>query len=144
MSFKNKKKQKFKNSGAFGKINDLEEANLLIEDEKYFEALAFLENAVQKYPSDARFWEMLGAVASLLNDVPAMQKAFGKLKQLQPGNADAWFGLAFAYGLDGKIALSFRGFRDFLRKFPTDEKSADAAQMLEMAEKDLRRNLAPF
>ncbi len=144
MSFKNKKKQKFKNSGAFGKINDLEEANFLIEDEKYFEALAFLENAVQKYPSDARFWEMLGAVANLLNDVPVMQKAFGKLKQLQPGNADAWFGLAFAYGLDGKIALSFRGFRDFLRKFPTDEKSADAAQMLEMAEKDLRRNLAPF
>ena len=144
MSFKNKKKQKLKNFGTFEKLDKLQEASFLIESEEWFEALEFLEEATRKFPSDARFWEMLAAVGSELKDVLTMQKAFGKLTQFQPNDSDAVFGLAFAYGLDSKIALSYRGFREFLRKFPDDEKSAEAAEMMRMAEKDLRRNLAGF
>ena len=144
MSFKNKKKQKIRRFGVFDKLDKLQEADFLIESGEWFEALAFLEEATRKFPSEARFWEMLAAVGSELKDVPTMQKSFAKLTQFQPKDADAWFGLAFAYGLDSRIALSYRGFRDFLKKFPADEKSAAAAEMMEMAEKDLRRNVAAF
>ncbi|MGI9054578.1 MAG: tetratricopeptide repeat protein [Pyrinomonadaceae bacterium] len=144
MSFRNKKKQKLKNFGAFEKLDKLQEAHFLIENEEWFEALKFLEAATQKYPSDVRFWEMLAAVGSELRDISTMQKSFAKLTQFQPNDADAWFGLAFAYGLDSRLALSYSGFRDFLKKFPTDEKSAEAAEMVAMAEKDLRRNLLQF
>lgn len=144
MSFRNKKKQKLKRFDAFGKLDKLQEANFLIESEEWLEALKFLEAATQKYPSDVRFLEMLAAVGSELRDVSAMQKAFAKLTQFQPNDAEAWFGLAFAHGLDSRLALSFRGFHDFLRKFPADEKSAEAAEMMRMAEKDLRRNLLQF
>ncbi len=144
MSFKNKKKQKFKNFGTIEKLNKLEEANFLLEGEKYFEALAFLEDATQKYPSEVRFWELLAAVSNELKDVSTMQKAFVKLTQFQPGNSDGWFGLAYSYALDSRIALAVRGFREFLRRFPDNEYSAEAAEMLEMAEKDLQLNLAGF
>lgn len=142
MSFKNKNKHKLKNFGAFEKLDKLQEANFLIENEEWFEAAAFLEAAIRKFPSEVRFWEMLAAVGSELRDAATMQKAFAALTRFQPNDADALFGLAFAYGLDSRIALSYRGFRDFLRKFPADEKCAEAAEMLEMAEDDLRRNLA--
>ena len=142
MSFKNKKKQKFKNFETFEKLDKLQEANFLLEGEQWHEALAFLEKATRKFPSEVRFWEMLAAVASELKDVSTMQKSFAKLTRFQPNDVDAWFGLAFAYGLDSRIALSYRGFRDFIKNFPTDEKCAEAAEMMKLAEDDLRRNLA--
>ena len=144
MSFKNKKKQKLKNFGVFGKLNKLEEAQFLIEGGKLFEALGFLQDAVQQYPSEGRFWELFAAVSNELKDVPTMQKAFTKLIQFQPRNADAHFGLAYAYALDIRLALGVRGFREFLRKFPDSEYRKEAAELLEMGEKDLRRNLAEF
>jgi tetratricopeptide (TPR) repeat protein len=144
MSFKNKRKQKFKNSGVFEKLDKLQEADFLIEGGQLREALVFLEDATRKYPADARFWEMLAFAAGELKDVSTMQKAFDQLTRLQPNDSDVWFGLAFAYGLDSRIALSFRGFREFLKRFPADKKSAEAAAMMEMAETNLRRDLAPF
>ncbi len=123
MSFKNKKKQKLKNLGTFEKLDKLQEANFLLEDGQLHEALAFLEKATQKYPSDARFWEMLAAVGSELKDVSTMQKSFSNLTRFQPNDADAWFGLAFAYGLDSRVALSYRGFRDFIKNFRRTKKS---------------------
>lgn len=144
MSFKNKKKHKLKNFGVVGKLNKLEEARFLIEGGKLFEALGFLEDAVRQYPSEARFWELLAAVSNEVKDVPMMQKAFARLIQFQPRNADAHFGLAYAYALDSRLALGVRGFREFLRKFPDSEYRTEAAELLEMGEKDLRRNLAEF
>ena len=125
MSFRNKKKQKFRNSAAFEKLGKLEEAHFLIEGGKLFEALEFLEDAVQKYPSEARFWELLAAVSNELKDISTMQKAFAELMRFQPNNADARFGLAYSYALDSRLALAFRGFQTFLQKFPTDENLDD-------------------
>ncbi len=144
MSFKNKKKQKLKKFGTLEKLEKLREAEFLLENELFGEALPFLEEAVEKYPSDARFWEFLAAVSNELKNVPVMQKSFAKLKQLQPNNANAWFGLAYANALDSRIALAHRGFDEFCKKFPDDENIAEAAELGEMAGKDLQLNLAEF
>lgn len=144
MAFKNKKKQKFRNFGAFEKLDKLEEANFLLEGGQLREALRFLEETIQKYPNEVRFWEMLAFVGNELKDVSVMQKSFAELIRFQPNDADARFGLAYAYGLDNRLALSYRGFREFLERFPGDEKSKEASEMLEIAEKDLRRNLDGF
>lgn len=144
MTFKNKKKHRFRNLGGFEKLGKLEEAEFLIEGGLWSEARSLLVDAVQKYPSETRFWEMLADVAGEMDDVPTMQKAFGKLVQLFPDRANVWFGLAYAYGLDDRIALGYRGFRAFLDKFPGDENCATAAKLLAAAETELQKTIAGY
>jgi tetratricopeptide (TPR) repeat protein len=144
MTFKNKKKHKFRNLGEFEKLGKLEEAEFLIEGGLWSKARSLLVDATQKYPSETRFWEMLAEAASRLDDVPAMQKAFGKLVQLVPARANVWFGLAYAYGIDDRIALGYRGFRTFLDKFPGDENAATAAELLAAAEPSLQKTIAGY
>lgn len=144
MTFKNKKKHRFKSLGVFEKLGKLEEAEFLIDGGQWREARSLLLDATQKYPSEARFWEMLAEVASRLDDVPMMQKAFGKLVELFPDRATVWFGLAYSYGIDDRIALGYRGFRAFLDKFPGDENVGTAAKLLAAAEPELQKTIAGY
>lgn len=144
MSFKNKKKQKFRHLGAFEKLDKIEEARFLIEAERWHEAMEFLRETIKSYPTEVRFWQLLAAAASQISDTLTMQEAFGTLKRLTPADTEASLGLAFAYALDDRTALSYRQLQDFLQNSPANEKSDEAARMMDQQEIALLELLARF
>ena len=76
MSFRNKKKQKFNRAKSYQKLETLSEARDLLDQGLFFDALRCLTEAVRNYPSEIRFWEMLAAVSTELDDGPSVQTIF--------------------------------------------------------------------
>ncbi len=144
MAFRNKKKHRFRGGGEFDKLADLAEAEFLIEGRQWRSALSFLYDAAQKYPTDTRFWEMLAEVGSHLRNAPAMQDALSRLVKLRPDDPDAWYHLAHAYGLDEYAALCRRTVREFLDRFPNDDKRTQALTMLDIAERELQATVTGY
>jgi tetratricopeptide (TPR) repeat protein len=136
MTFKNKKKKR--KSSLLGGLGMKQEMLLtveeLIEEEKFFAALGFLEDAVQTYPSEFRFWRLLALVGQELDDIGVIQRAFDQMIKLRPSDPDAWLGLAASYLGDGWFALATSGLREFLTRFPEHEGAAESAELLETLE----------
>lgn len=144
MTFRNKKKHKARNLAGFDKLGKLEEAAFLIEGGEWLEAHEFLTDAVKRFPHELGFWEMLAAAAGALDDIPTVEKAFGKVVQFLPNHPDAWFWLAHTYGLDQRLGLAYRGFKAFLEKFPGDENCGEAATLLALAKSDLEKTIEGY
>jgi tetratricopeptide (TPR) repeat protein len=145
MGFKIKRKKNiFSSFRQFDKIDALAEAIDLFNAEKWREAFDAAEKAVKTYPNERRFWEIIAVAGSHLGEIAALQKAFGRLIAFDGNDDEAWFGLAQAYGLDQRIALMVRTFRQFLERFPDDPKARHARETVAAGEKELARILAEF
>ena len=116
----------------------------LLDDKAFEEAYPLLEEAVKKFPSEEGLWEMYAHVGSQLNNTIVMQKAFAKLVQFQPNDADNLHNLAVAYTMDAYPALASRIFREFARRFPFDSRQKKALEMAEFAEAEIAEMLEAY
>ena len=139
MGFKIKKKKSFFNRLKFSdKIDVLSEAIDLFKANKWQEAFEAAEKAVETYPKERRFWEIIAISGSYLGEYSSLQRAYGKLVAFDANDDQAWYGLAQAYAFGARVALSVRTYKQFLERFPFDSKAKDAEDFVKAGEKDLQ------
>lgn len=84
---------------------ELARAQGLMEQERFREMLAAVEDAVHRYPDSFEAWDALSIARGLADDPAGAERAARRSVQLVPKNADAWLGL-------GKMMISQRRFKD--------------------------------
>lgn len=142
MAFRNKRKHRHRDFRSSLKSDLRYEIESAIENGAFSEALSLLDKAVRDHPSDVQFWELLAEVAVEVRDNRTMLTAYSRLTQMQPRDPTAWLGLASAYAVEQWPALAYRGFREFIRRFPKDPRRPEVESMVRTTEAILWQRLA--
>ena len=116
----------------------MSEAIDLFKANKWQEAFEAAEKAVETYPKERRFWEIIAISGSYLGEYSSLQRAYGKLIAFDANDDQAWYGLAQAYAFGARVALTVRTYKQFLERFPFDSKAKDAEDFVKAGEKDLQ------
>jgi tetratricopeptide (TPR) repeat protein len=111
-------------------LAELEEAEDLIHDKRYSEALDMLESLDRRYPKRDEILRTLVNLYLDLNDMKGYLSAMRDLSEIAPHDADVQLGLAGAYMTNVFPAHAAQQFKHFLRKFPDDERANDARDTL--------------
>ena len=112
-------------------IEDLFEAEQLIDRKQPAEAVQILEELDRRHPGLPPVLEMLTDAYFDLHDLRGYEWACYRLLQVDTGNADAALALAGAYMSNFRPALAIQAFGNFLRRWPKHERSTDARLTLE-------------
>ena len=95
-------------------LSRLGEADALMRDKQWDEALEMLESLDRRYPNRVEVLTALANVFCELHDTRHYQHACERLLRIDPDNADAALGLAGAYAVNLRPTLALRAFRRFL------------------------------
>jgi tetratricopeptide (TPR) repeat protein len=79
-----------------GKRVELENADRLLHQNRFADALPWVKQAVQNYPDEAWAWQMLGRAYLGLHDLPRAEQALRKAAELKPDMAEVQFYLGVA------------------------------------------------
>lgn len=109
----------------------LYQADELLEKGQPQQALEVLEELDRKHPDLAPVLELLTNAYYDLQDLKGYERACYRLLKVDPGRADASFGMAGAYMTNFRPGLAIRAFQNFLRGWPEDERAADAQETME-------------
>ncbi len=115
----------------------LEEADDLLSEGQPEEALELLGDLNERYPRQA---DVLGMKANAhldLGDTHGYLHTMYRLHKIMPNRADIKFGLAGAYMTEGKLALAYETFSEFLKKWKHHKRTEDAKEALAMLEMEL-------
>ena len=142
MTFRNKKKQRLNRGKSFEKLEMIEDIGDMLIDGQASLALPILREATRKYPSEVKFWGLLAFAGSELKDARLMQEAFGMLIKMMPKNPENWHGLAQAYGMGDFPGLCYTTLREYLRRFPDDDRFAEVSEMADLLKAEMPGKLA--
>jgi tetratricopeptide (TPR) repeat protein len=121
----------------------LDEADDLLSKYKQpEEALELLQDLNKRYPRQA---DVLGIMANTyldLGDKRGYLNTMYKLHKIMPNRGDVKFGLAGAYLSNGRFALAYQTFGEFLKKWKHHERVKDAEDALVMLKEGLDDILA--
>ncbi len=119
----------------------LEEADHLISANKPQEALNLLHELDRKFPRQPDILSYMANACLDLRDQHGYLHAMYQLHTLTPNRADIKLGLAGAYLANGRPALALHTFRQFLKKWPRDERTADVQESIPKLEQGLAEML---
>lgn len=121
----------------------LDEANDLLgkygQPEK---ALELLQDLNKRYPRQADVLGMMANAHLDLGDTGGYLNGMYRLHKIMPNRADVKFGLAGAYMSEGRLALAYQTFGEFLKKWKNHERTKDAEDALVMLKEGLDDILA--
>jgi tetratricopeptide (TPR) repeat protein len=80
----------------------LDRIDRLEQHERFADALAVARRACALAPDEPAVWEARGEMALRSGEVAESAEAWDRLTRLEPGSADAWFGLGEALQWDGR------------------------------------------
>ncbi len=112
-------------------VEDLFEADQLLEEKQPAEAIQILEELDSRYPGLPPVLELLTNAYYYQRDLFGYEWACYRLLQADSSNADATLALGGAYMSNFRPALAIRAIEGFLRRWPTDERAGEARQTLE-------------
>lgn len=107
-------------------IFGLGEAQSLMNRKRWREAREVLDDIDRRFANRPEVLTELVNVNYELNDMSGYQRACERLLKLEPDDPELTFGLASVYLMNFHPALSLRTFRQFLERWPDDEKAEDA------------------
>lgn len=119
----------------------LNDAESLLANENIEDALGLLLELEEKYPNNP---DVLGVMANAYIDSGNMRSylhAMYRLHKLTPNRPDVKLGLAGGYLANNRPALALRTFRQFLKRWPKDERAADVHNTISELEAGIRENL---
>ena len=102
------------------KTSPFEDAKALLTEGRLEEAQRQLEEELNKHPSSAEGYALLGLVYSEQKNTSAALSAFQQALKLDPKSVRARNDLGNLYAADGKIDLAEKQFREVLRLSPAD------------------------
>lgn len=102
-------------------VEELHEADTLIERKRWAEARAMLYELDRRYPHRAEILERLVNTAHEMKDLRAHLHAAERLARLLPGDPDVRLVLAGSYTINFFPGLALRTFRQFLDRWPEHE-----------------------
>ena len=79
-----------------GKRVELEKADRFLHQNRFAEAVPWIQRALQNDPDEAWAWQMLGRARLGLHDLPGAERALRKAAELKPDMAEAQFYLGVA------------------------------------------------
>jgi len=115
----------------------LQEADDLLERGESQQALELLSELDKSFP---RQLDVLGLMANANLDMEnqhGYRHAIHKLHELTPNRAEVQLGLAGAYLSNGYPALALQTFRQFLKRWPHDERASDVQKTIPQLENAL-------
>ena len=119
-----------------------EASDLLEKHGQPAEALELLHDLDKRYPRQA---DVLGMTANAYldwGDTRGYLNAMYRLHKIASNRADVKFGLAGAYMSEGRLALAYQTFGEFLKKWKNHERTKDAEDALVMLKEGLDDILA--
>ena len=119
-----------------------EASDLLEKHGQPAEALELLHDLDKRYPRQA---DVLGMMANAYldwGDTRGYLNAMYRLHKIASNRADVKFGLAGAYMSEGRLALAYQTFGEFLKKWKNHERTKDAEDALVMLKEGLDDILA--
>ena len=120
----------------------LYEADVLLTEDKPQQALELLQELDQKFPRQP---DLLGLMVNACLDVGDQHGyllAIYKLHELTPNKAEVKLGLAGAYLANGCFALALQTFRQYLKRWPNDERGGEIQKTIQQLEKALTEFLS--
>ena len=120
----------------------LYEADVLLTEDKPQQALELLQELDQKFPRQP---DLLGLMVNACLDVGDQHGyllAIYKLHELTPNKAEVKLGLAGAYLANGCLALALQTFRQYLKRWPNDERVGEIQKTIQQLEKGLTEFLS--
>ena len=120
----------------------LYEADVLLAQDKPQQALELLQELNQKFPRQP---DLLGLMVNACLDVDDQHGyllAIHKLHELTPNKAGVKLGLAGAYLANGCPALALQTFRQYLKRWPNDERAGEIQKTIQQLEKALTEFLS--
>ena len=115
----------------------LQEASTLLEQDKAQQALELLSELDKSFPRQP---DVLGLIANANLDMDNQHgylHAIHKLHELTPNRAEVKMGLAGAYLANGYPALALQTFRQFLKRWPREERASDVQKTIPQLESAL-------
>jgi Flp pilus assembly protein TadD len=115
----------------------LEEADILLSQGKPQQALEHLLELNKKFPHQS---DVLGLMANAYLDAGDQHGyllSIYKLHTLTPNKAEIKAGLAGAYLANGHMALALQTFRQFVQRWPNDQRAGDAQKAITQLKKGL-------
>lgn len=106
------------------------------------EALELLQDLNQRYPRQADVLSMMANTYLDLSDKRGYLNTMYRLHKIMPNRGDVKFGLAGAYLSEGRVALAYQTFGEFLKKWKHHERTKDAEDALVMLKENLDDILA--
>jgi tetratricopeptide (TPR) repeat protein len=107
-------------------VRDLKEADNLLGNQKYVEAREAFQELNRRHPNQEDVLRGLANACYYLHDMVGYQYALEHLIKLSPDDPDVAVGLAGSYMTNLRLTLALRAFRHFLRRWPGDERAANA------------------
>ena len=101
------------------------------------EALELLQDLNKRYPRQADVLSMMANAHLDLGDKRGYLNAMYRLHKITPNRGDIKFGLAGAYMSEGRFALAYQTFGEFLKKWKHHERTKDAEDALLMLKEGL-------
>lgn len=123
----------------------LSKASGLLDEKKPAEALKILLDLDRTGPDEPEVVVSLINAYYDLQDAAGYEQAVRRLVRMEPRNRDAALMLVAAFLSNGRPALALRACQDFLRRWPTDERSPEVHQQvtaLQAALDDIARQSA--
>ena len=120
----------------------LEEASDLLERRHPKEALEILEELAKRHPNQP---DVLGLMVNIYHDLKddrGYLHAILALHRLTPNRAEVKLGLAGGYLANGRPALAYHTFQEFLKKWPNHKHAAGVTKLLPDLDKVLEEALA--
>lgn len=122
--------------------NRIDNANRLIEQGRYEEALEILAPLAEKHPDRIEILSSQAVCYSRLGLAPEHLEVVLKLRRLLPNSPEAWLALAQAYLMNYRLALARRAYLQFLERWPSGKDAEHAHEALRVLEPELERMLA--
>jgi serine/threonine-protein kinase len=96
-------------------------SELLIRAQRVDEALAFLKQAIQRFPSERLFADQMGQIYRMRGDYKAAEVAYGLSLQLKADGSAAYLGLADALMMQNRVEESLQTLRAGIKLKPGAE-----------------------
>jgi tetratricopeptide (TPR) repeat protein len=113
----------------------LQKAYKLEEDQKHQEALAVLQEVINKYPNYAEAYNQRASIYWEMGDMKRSMDDSERALMLNPSHYGAWQGLAIGYRQVGNFKAAARCLRMALRFIPQDAATQEALRGCEEAMK---------
>ncbi len=121
--------------------NRIDNADALIEEEQYVEALEILDSLAAKYPDRIEILSSQAMCYFHLGDSAEYLELSLKLSRMLPNQPDALLSLAQAYLMNERFALARRVYLQFLERWPDGEDADNAREALEALDPVLEQAL---
>ncbi|HKE03922.1 MAG TPA: tetratricopeptide repeat protein [Blastocatellia bacterium] len=122
--------------------NRIDDAEALIDKNRYVEALEILDPLASKYPDRLEIIASQAMCYFNLGDGVEYLEASLKLRRMLPNQPEALLSLAQAYLMNERFALARRVYLQFLERWPKGEDAEDAREALRILEPQLGLMLA--